>query len=123
MKTSTGELCSRMPQYIHMTLDNTKQQFIDLPIYISDKCWSRLHEIGLANKLYNEEGDKNTFKSSLRYFHPKRWIRAIVSGEAPLSPYESCTFCVCQSMQNYQTLDQAGGCCKYTCKYLGKIDK
>ena len=26
-------------------------------------------------------------------------------------------------MQNCQRLDQAGGCCKYICKYLGKVDK
>ena len=38
VKTSTGELRCRMPQYIHMTLDNTKQQFVDLLIHTSDEC-------------------------------------------------------------------------------------
>ena len=73
--------------------------------------------------MYNEFGDKNKFKSSLDYFHPKRWIPAISPGEGFVSPFEKETFAICQSMQNVQRLDQAGGCCKYACKYLAKIDK
>jgi predicted GIY-YIG superfamily endonuclease len=123
VKNGDGTLRCRMPKYIHLTPDNTKQHFIDLPCHISDECWERLHKIGLANEMYDVDGNKNEFKSTLGYFHPKRWIPAVVPGEAPISPYESETFCICQSMQNIQRLDQAGGCCKYTCKYLAKIDK
>jgi predicted GIY-YIG superfamily endonuclease len=123
VKTSTGQLRCRMPQYMRMTPDNSKQNFVDLPITISDECWKRLHRIGLANDVLNVKGERNVFKSLLGYFHPKRWIPAVVPGEAPVSPFEGQTFAVCKSMQNCQRLDEAGGCCKYTCKYLGKIDK
>ena len=68
-------------------------------------------------------GERNKFQSSLDYFHPKRWIPAISPGEGFVSPFEKETFAICQSMQNVQRLDQAGGCCKYACKYLAKIDK
>ena len=85
-----------MPKYINMTYDNTKQCFVELPINISDECWNRLNQIGLANSVFNEEGDRNIFSSSLDYFHPKRWVPAVVPGEASISPFESETFCVCQ---------------------------
>ena len=106
-----------------MTNDNTKQCFANLDIKLTDECWSRLHQIGIANSVYNEFGDRNKFQSTLDYFHPKRWIPAISPGEGFVSPFEKETFAVCQSMQNIQRLDQAGGCCKYACKYLAKIDK
>ena len=123
VKTADGNFRCRMPKYIFMTNDNTKQNFVNLPNSISDQCWDRLYKIGIANPIYNGSGERNIFQSSLNYFHPKRWIPAVVPGEKMISPYESQTFCVCRSMQNCQRLDQAGGCCKYTCKYLGKIDK
>jgi predicted GIY-YIG superfamily endonuclease len=123
VKRSDGGFRCRMPKYIFMTPDNTKQNFVDMPAHITDECWLRLNKIGLANELHNIHGDRNEFKSTLGYFHPKRWVPAIVPGDAPLSPYESETFCICQSMQNCQRLDQAGGCCKYTCKYLVQVDK
>ena len=123
VKTSDGGFRCRMPRYMNMTPDCTKQHFIELPVIITEECWSRLNKIGLANPVFDYDGNKNKFESSLGFFHPKRWIPAVVPGEALLSPFESQTFCVCQSMQNCQRLDQAGGCCKYTCKYLGKVDK
>ena len=77
----------------------------------------------MANTILDNNGDRNKFKSSLDYFHAKRWIPPVAPGEGFISPYEKETFAVCQSMQNVQRLDQAGGCCKYTCKYIAKIDK
>ena len=123
IKTSDGRLVCRVPKYMFMTLDNTKQCFADIPVQLSDECWSRLHKIGIANSVLNELGERNKFKSSLDYFHPKRWIPPVSPGEGYVSPYERETFAVCQSMQNVQRLDQAGGCCKYTLKYLTKVDK
>ena len=123
VKCSDGSLRCRVPNYMRMTKDNTKQSFCDINIQISDECWSRLHQIGLANTILDNNGDRNKFKSSLDYFHAKRWIPPVAPGEGFISPYEKETFAVCQSMQNMQRLDQAGGCCKYTCKYIAKIDK
>ena len=62
-----------------MTPDNTKQIFIDLPVIMSDKCWSRLHQIGLANSIENENRES---------FHSKRWVPLVVQGEAAISPLE-----------------------------------
>ena len=123
VKTIDGGFRCRMPKYIYMSPNCSTQHFIELPVHISDECWNTLFKIGVANPLLNEDGNRNTFKSSIDFFHPKRWVPAVVPGEPLTSPYESITFCICRSMQNCQRLDQAGGCCKYTCKYLGKIDK
>ena len=101
----------------------TKANFIEIPVNISDECWTRLNKCGLANAVLDENGNRNKFKCSLEYFHPKRWIPAVVPGEKPISPFEPKTFCCCRSMQNCQHLNQAGGCCKYCCKYLVKVDK
>ena len=73
--------------------------------------------------MFNDNGDDNIFNSSLYIFNPKRWITTVVPGKAPISLYESETVCVYQSQQNCQLLTEAGGCCKYFCKYLFKIDK
>ena len=123
VKNNDGTLRCRLPKYIHLTPDCTRPHFIDLPVTISDECWDRLNKIDVANSVFNEKKERNVFKCTINFFHPKRWIPAVVPTELPISPYESQTFCVCQSMQNCQRLDQAGGCCKYTCKYLAKIDK
>ena len=71
-KNDNGTLRCRMPKYIHLTPDNTKQHFIDLPCHISDECRERLNKIGLANEMYDVDENKNEFKSTLGYFHPKR---------------------------------------------------
>ena len=39
-----------------------------------------------------------------------------------VSPVEGYTFAVCKSMQNVQWLTGAGGCNKYVCKHVSKID-
>ena len=70
-----------MPKYIHMTPDNTKQNFIELPNNRSDECWDILNKIGLANKIHNRYVARNVFKLSLGYFRPNRWITSIVPGE------------------------------------------
>ena len=106
-----------------MNSDNKKQMFMDIPLKVTQQCWERLHKLGLENSVFNYNGNENIFKSSLDIFDPKRWILRVVPGEAPISPYKSETFCVYQSQQNCQLLTEAGGCRKYCCKYLAKIDK
>ena len=103
-----------MPDYFRTTQDNTQQSFVDLPKHISDQCWGRLAKIGLANEIhFRETGDRNTFKSTLGFFHPKIWVPEIRAGENPISPIESRKSCMCRSMQNHQILTAAGGCCNY----------
>ena len=70
-----------MPDYFEMNPDVTQQDFIDLPNNVSDQCWERLAKVGLANHIYcNETGERNTFRSTLGFFHPKRWGPAIRHG-------------------------------------------
>ena len=45
------------------------------------------------------------------------------TGDMNISPVEGYTFAVCRSMQNCQRLTHCGGCSKYVCKYIGKIDE
>ena len=119
----TKELKCRFPKYLHMTTDNTRPMFMEMPINITQQCWECLSDLGLSNSIFDEHGKENKFKCSLEFFHPKRWIPAVVPGECLISPFESETFCTCQSQQNVQPLFDATGCCKYCCKYVAKIDE
>ena len=123
VKTSTDELIFCMPNYFQMTCDNTKEMFMDIPLTVAQKCWERLHKIGLENYVFSDNGNENIFKSSLNIFNPKLWIPDIVPGKAPIYQYESETFCVCQYQQNCQLLTEAGVCCKYFCKYIAKTSR
>ena len=107
-----------------MNPDITKEHYYDLPMNISDECWNRLAAIGMANNIINDEtGERNIFQSTLDFFHQKRWVPSISAGENRISPVEQETFCICRSMQNCQRLTSSGGCCKYCCKYISKIDQ
>ena len=123
VKTQNVELRCRMPKCVHMTLDNTKNHFVELPMNASDECWMRLNKCGLANESSDENENRNKFKCSLECFYPKRWIPPMFPGENPISPFESKTICVCRSMQNFQRLHQARDYYKHCCKYLAKFDK
>ena len=46
VQNADGTWRCRMPKYINMTYDNTKQCFVELPINLSDECWNRLNQIG-----------------------------------------------------------------------------
>lgn len=74
--------------------DNTKQCLIDLTTALSDECWSRLHKIGISNEVFNEDAERNTFKSSLDYYHLKCWIAAICPCEGYKSSFERETFAI-----------------------------
>ena len=64
------------------------------------------------------------FKSKVEYFHPVRYIPTVDwSQDVNMSPVESYTFSICQSMQNIQIMTNSGGCNKYCIKYIGKIDE
>ena len=83
----------------------------------------RLHKLRLENSVFNDNVNENIFKSSLDIFNPKLCVPGVVTVKASISSYKSETFCVCQSQQNCQLLTEAGGGCKYCCKYISKIDE
>ena len=89
VKNNDGTLRCRLPKYIHLTPDCTRPHFIDLPVTISDECWDRLNKIDVANSVFNEKKERNVFKCTINFFHPKRWIPAVVPTELPIPPYES----------------------------------
>ena len=70
--------------------------------------------------MFKYNGYENIFKSSLDIFNPKRWIPAVVPYKAPIYPYKSETFCVCQSQKSCQLLTEDGGFSKYLCKYVAR---
>ena len=82
-----------------------------------------LHKLRLSNYVFNNNSNDNIFKSTLNILNPKRLITAVVPGKYSIASYGSETFFIFQSQQNCQLITEAGGCCKYCCKYLAQIDK
>ena len=60
--------------------------FIDIPLEATQKCWEGLHEIGLGNSTFNDNGNDNIFKSLLNIFNPKIWIPDFFLGKSPIYP-------------------------------------
>ena len=116
-KTSTGQFRLPVSNYYQMTSDNTKNN-IDIPLTVTQKCWERLHKLRLANSMFDDNGNENIFNSSLNILNPRRWIPTLVPAKDPIYPYESETFCVCQSQPKYQLFIGAGLCYKYTIKSI-----
>ena len=90
---------------------------------MTDECWKRLTNIGLVNTQFDANDEPNNFQSYLEFFHPKRYVPLAKPNELKISPVCEYTFLCCQSMQNVQRLIEAGGCCKYYCKYIRKINQ
>ena len=63
--------------------------------------------------MLNDNKNRNIFESPLYIFNPKLYIPAVVLGEAPSSPYEIETLCVCQSQKNCQPFTGAVVCFKF----------
>lgn len=120
-----GTLRCRKLQLQSITMDTTKDRFMNLPRNFSLPCIKRLIRCGLAVGVTDDEGKIIDFISSCSYFHPKRFVprssKDVV--EHNISPVETSTFIACRSMQNIQRLKGCGECCKYCCKYIGKIDE
>lgn len=116
--------CRRMPTQ-SVSVDNTKDTYIDLPRNFSIPCIKRLIKCGLAIGKRDESGRIVDFESSVTYFHPKRHIPRCTGdiSDSKISPVDTNTFSTCRSMQNIQQLYGCGECCKYCCKYISKIDE
>jgi predicted GIY-YIG superfamily endonuclease len=110
---------------VKASLDNTKHMFQPLANDYSVPCLLILEEIGLTTKLIiDDDGNILEFESSLSFFHPNRHIPPTnPTNDMNISPVEGTTFAVFRSMQNVQRLTGTGGCAKYVCKYIAKIDE
>ena len=96
-----------------------------LPNSLPDPVKQKLVELGLINSIeINDLNYEEPFQCKDEFFHPTRHIPATNPNEdVNMSPVDSYTFSVCQSMQNIQLIKGTGGCNKYVCKYVGKIDE
>ena len=105
--------------------DPKNDHFMPLPNSLPDTVKQKLVDIGLIDAIeINDLGYEIPFKCKDDFFHPSRHIPATNPNEdVNMSPVESYTFCVCKSMQNIQLIKGTGGCNKYVCKYVGKIDE
>lgn len=105
--------------------DPKNDVFINLPNDIPDSVKERLVRLGLIDQIdINDLGFETPYQCSDNFFHPTRHIPSTnPSEDVNMSPVEAYTFAVCQSMQNIQLIKGTGGCNKYVCKYVGKIDE
>jgi hypothetical protein len=115
----------RKPNYGHMTPDPTKNVFLSLPNTFPPACLETLQRIGLA---HIPQPDQNGYQCPPifhhKFFTPTRHIPAInLNCDKNISPIESRLFLLCRSMQNVQLIRGTGGCNKYVCKYIAKIDE
>jgi hypothetical protein len=119
-RISQEETRCRKPNYAKMSPDNTRDVYIPLPNDLPSEAVSRLLRNGLAQR--HEEDGPTTFTHD--FFNPTRHIPPInLSEDANISPVEPMLFVLCRSMQNVQLIRGTGGCNKYVCKYIAKIDE
>ena len=120
-----GKYRCRMPNNCEDSPDNTKSVFIPLPNELSTEVKERLVKLGMIDPIeINELGYETPFKCTDDFFHPSKHIPPTNPTEdINMSPVEGYTFSICKSMQNIQLIKGTGGCNKYVCKYVGKIDE
>lgn len=86
---ANSEMRYRLPPYLNLPPDNTKNSFVALLNCVSGSCWGVLHKIRLVNSIKNDNSERNKFKSSRKFFHPACYILPIRPDELPISPYKS----------------------------------
>lgn len=125
VKKADGEFRCRKIDNVRASNDNTSHQYMDLPNNYSVPCLKILERIGLTDELeIDSDGNVTNFRSWLSFFHPLRHVPPTnPTNDMNISPVDGYTFAVCKSMQNVQRLTGTGGCSKYVCKYISKIDE
>jgi hypothetical protein len=115
----------RKDNYATMSPDTTSHVNLPLPCNVDTACLDRLKQIGLAT-----QGDVNGcgYVPPPHYLHPlfnpcKHIPPINPEKDENISPVESRMFIMCRSMQNVQKITGTGGCNKYVCKYIAKIDE
>ena len=125
VKKADGTFRCRKIDNLFASTDNWNQQYLTLPNDYSIQCLRILRRSGLIEELdIDLDGNVKVFKSTLPFFHPQRHVHPTnPTNDVNISPLEGYTFSVMNSMQNIQRLTGTGGCSKYVCKYIGKIDE
>ena len=125
VKNADGTFRCRKIDNLKASPDNTKHMFLDLPNDYSVACLRILEAIGMTKELeIDDDGNVLKFVSTLPFFHPKRYVPPTnPTDDRNISPVEGYIFAITKSMQNVQKLTGAGGCSKYVCKYIAKIDE
>lgn len=115
----------RKPNNLHISPDNTKNCYVDLPLNLTSQCKATLIKIGLCEEPeISEVGYEYALNFVHDYFKPNRHVPPTnPSDDSNISPVLGELFAATKSMQNAQILTNTNGCNKYVCKYLGKIDE
>lgn len=113
------ELNCRKINYGKVTPDNTQDCYIPLCNDLPEDVKEKLRGCGLIST-----GEDGTEIFHHEFFTPSRHIPRIDrNSDENISPVESRFFILCRSMQNVQKMKGTGGCNKYVCKYVAKIDE
>ena len=125
VRNPDGTFRCRKIDNVRASDDNTKHMFMPLPNDYSIPCLKILQDIGLASELIiDNDGNVIKFLSPLPFFHPVRHVPPTnPTNDMNISPVEGYIFANTKSMQNIQRLTRNGGCSKYVCKYIAKIDE
>ena len=122
VKKANRELRCRKIDNVRASSDKTSHQYMNLPNDYSIQC---LKTLELSDELeVDSDGNVKNFESWVSYFHPLRHVPPTnPTNDMNISPVDGYTFAVCKSMQNVQQLTGTGGCSKYICNYISKIEK
>ena len=125
VRNPDGSYRCRKIDNVKASADNTKHQYIPLPNDYSIPCLKILESIDLTDVLViDDDGNVKEFKSPLPFFHPVRHVPPTnPTNDINISPIEGYIFAITRAMQNVQRLTGTGGCSKYVCKYIAKIDE
>ena len=125
VRKADGNFRCRKIDNVKASPDTRSHQFIPLPNDYSVPCLKVLEAVGLTYELeIDDDGNVLKFESTMPFFHPVRHIPPTnPTDDLNISPVVGILFAVCRSMQNVQRLTGAGGCSKYVCKYIAKIDE
>ena len=120
-----GSFRCRKIDNVRASTDSTKYVFQPLANDYPVPRLQLFDKIGLTSKLIIDDNDNVLeFESPLSFFHPNRHVPPTnPTNDMNISPVEGSTFAVFRSMQNVQRLTGTGGCAKYVCKYIAKIDE
>lgn len=120
-----GTLRCQKLNNVNISDDNTKHCFEPLPNNYSIECLQILEKVGLTDELeIDDDGNVLKFESNLPFFHPTRHVPPTnPNDDKNISPVIGKLFASCKSMQNAQRIKGSGGCSKYICKYIAKIDE
>jgi len=124
-RISVNEYRCRKPNYAEMSPNPLKHHMLKMKDNTPSETKEVLSKIDLCSQ---EAPEDNGYQKPAQYkhpmFNPSRHVPPInIECKLNISPVELRLFALCRSMQNVQLIRGTGGCNKYICKYIAKIDE